>query len=311
MYLVIWGHLPTEPEKINFCMSLATFPLPPPTVFDAIRAFPYVPTTTFLLSVRTDCHIYRPSSPPIPMIIVGFSALAASQPESIPAYRARNIYMGNSIAVHHQSIRSIANMASISAAMYCHKVGRQFTPPEAHLSYVENVLLMIGHVNKDTGRPDPKHVSYIQRLWVLTADHEMINSTAAFLHTASSLNDPLMSLISGIGASWGILHGGAIEVAYKDIQRVGSVSAVHEKFNAVKAGKMRLFGYGHRIYKVTDPRYVFIHKMLNELQTDITDDAVLAVALEIDRVASTDEYFTSRKLKANADLFASFVYKAL
>ena len=245
------------------------------------------------------------------MIISGLSALAASQPETIPAYTAKNIYMGNRVAVHHQIIRSIASIASISAAVYCHKLGRQFTPPQPHLSYVENVLLMMGHVDKETGMPDRKHVSYLQRLWVLTADHEMTSSTAAFLHTASSLNDPIMSLVSGMGSSWGILHGGAIEVAYKDIQRVGSVTAVHEKINAVKAGKMRLFGYGHRIYKVTDPRYVFIHEMLDELQTDVTDDAILAVALEIDRVASTDEYFTSRKIKANADLFASFVYKAL
>lgn len=245
------------------------------------------------------------------MIIAGLSALEASQPEAIPAYMAKNIYMGNNVAVHHQIIRVIASLASISAAVYCHKLGRQFTPPVPHLTYIENILLMMGHVNAETGRPDPKHVNYLQRLWVLTADHEMTSSTAAFLHTASSLNDPLMSLISGIGSSWGILHGGAIEVAYKDIQRVGSVSAVQEKINAVKSGKMRLFGYGHRIYKVTDPRYVFIRQMLDELQTDIINDDVLAVALEIDRVASTDEYFTSRKIKANADLFASFVYKAL
>lgn len=106
---------------------------------------------------------------------------------------------------------------------------------------------MMGHVDKNTDRPDPKHVSYIQRLWVLTAYHEMTNSTAAFLHTASSLNDALISLISGVGSPWGILYGSAIEVAYKDIQRVGSMLTVHEKINAVKAGKMRLFGYGHRI----------------------------------------------------------------
>ena len=245
------------------------------------------------------------------MIISGLAALAASQPEAIPAYRAKNLYMGDGVAVHHQIIRVIANMASISAAVYCHKLGRQFTPPHPDLSYIENVLLMMGHVKEGTGRPDPKHVNYLQRLWILTADHEMTSSTAAFLHTASSLNDPIMNLISGIGSSWGILHGGAIEVAYKDIQRVGSVSAVHDKINAVKSGKMRLFGYGHRIYKVTDPRYVFIRQMLDELQADVTDDNILSVAMEIDRVASTDEYFTSRKIKANADLFASFVYKAL
>lgn len=262
-------------------------------------------------SNRIDGCADRPDSPPVPMIIAGFAALAASQPNHIPAYIGKNIYMGDQVAVHYQTIRVISSMAVIPAVAYCHKFGRPFTPPEPYLSYVENVLLMMGHVDKKTGRPNPKHVNFLQRLWVLTADHEMTSSTASFLHTASSLNDPIMCVISGLGSSWGILHGGAIEVAYKDLQRVGSVEAVKDKLEAVKAGKMRLFGYGHRLYKVTDPRYVFIHNMLEELQADVADDTVLAVALEIDRVASTDEYFTSRKLKANADLFASFVYKAL
>ena len=260
---------------------------------------------------NADYHCDRPSSLPVPMIIAGLSALESSQPDSIPAHRAKNLYMGNKVAVHHEIIRAISSFAAICAAVYCHKLGRPFTPPKHDLSYVENVLVMMGHVDEDTGKPNPKHVSYIQRLWTLTADHEMSSSTAAFLHTASSLNDPLMSLISGVASSWGILHGGAIEVAYNHIQRIGAVSAVQEKINEVKSGRVRLFGYGHRIYKVIDPRYIFIREMLDELKADAIDDNVLSIALEIDRIASTDEYFTSRKLKANADLFASFVYKAL
>ncbi|KAL8696441.1 MAG: hypothetical protein Q9201_007656 [Fulgogasparrea decipioides] len=292
MYLLIWGHLPSEVERINFGLSLATFPLPPQMVFDTIKAFP------------TD-------SPPIPIIIAAFSSLAASQPDMIPALRAKNLYMGEAVAVQHQMIRTLANVAYITAAVYCHQNGREIAKPDPYLSYVENILRMMGHVDKETGRPNPIHVDMIQRLWTLTADHEMTNSTAAFLHTASTLSDPIMSLISGLASSWGILHGGAIEVAYRELERLGDVSAVHEKIEAAKSGKERLFGYGHRIYKVTDPRYIFIRKMLDDLVTEDTEDKILKVAMELDKAASSDEYFTSRKLKANADFFSSFVYKAL
>ena len=247
------------------------------------------------------------------MVIAGLAALVASHPEHVPAIKANNLYMGNMNAVDHQIIRSISSVAVISAIVYCHKMQRPFTPPDPTFSYIENMLLMMGHVDKATGKPNPKTVGYIERLWVLTADHEMTHSTAALLHTASSLNDPLISMISGFASSWGILHGGAIEVAYKHIQKVGNVHAVQDMIDNVKKGKSRLFGYGHRIYKTTDPRYVFIRDIINEIaaSSDFEHDPILSVALEIDRIASNDDYFTSRKLHANADLLASFVYKAM
>lgn len=139
----------------------------------------------------------------------------------------------------------------------------------------------------------------------------MTCSTASFLLTASSLPDAISCQISAICAGYGILHAGAIEVAYKIFQEIGSVAAVPAKIASVKAGKERLFGYGHRIYKVVDPRSVFIRRILDELKEETAADPLLSVAMEIDRVASNDEYFVKRKLNANADLFASFAYKAM
>lgn len=79
----------------------------------------------------------------------------------------------------------------------------------------------------------------------------------------------------------------------------------------VKAKKYRLYSYGHRIYKTTDPRVKHLRKMIDELYTDQEANLILSVALEIDRVASTDSYFTSRNLKVNADLYGCFVFSAM
>ena len=245
------------------------------------------------------------------MIIAGLSALQASQKETIPAYAAKDLYLNQTEAVDRQVLIVLANMARICAASYCHHMGRKFNEPDPNLSYVENMLWMMGHVDPSTGKPNPKYVKCVEKLWILIADHEMTCSTAALLQTASALPDAISSMVSAVSAFSGILHGGALEVAYKNIAEVGSVDKAQEKIDRVKAKKERLFGYGHRIYRVTDPRAYFIKEMLNELEEEIKKDPLLKVAFEIDRIAQTDEYFTSRNLKPNADLFATFVYKAM
>lgn len=109
---------------------------------------------------------------------------------------------------------------------------------------------MLGLVDVDTDRPNSDAVGILSRLWILTANHELNNSTAAFLHAASTLADPYSCLAASVLSSTGILHGGAGEVAYKQLEAVGDVSNVPSLIRGVKAGEKRLFGYGHRMYKV-------------------------------------------------------------
>jgi citrate synthase len=245
------------------------------------------------------------------MMIAGLSAVQSSKMDFIPAHAAKNLYLGNLSLVDDQIIRLMATLPMVTAAVYCHHLGRPFTPPQQGLSYIENFLLMMGHVEVSTGLPNPLYVDRIERLWVLIADHEMTCSTTAFLQTASSLPDAFSCMISALSALYGPLHGGAIEVAYKNFEEIGSIENVPAKIERVKAGKERLYGYGHRIYRVTDPRFTFIRQILDELSEEISHNPVLKIAFEVDRVASQDEYFTSRKLRPNADLFAALVYQAL
>jgi citrate synthase len=245
------------------------------------------------------------------MIVAGLSALQASQKECTPAYMARDLYLKNPGLVDSQCVTVLANMAMISAASYCHHTGTKFNEPDPNLSYVENMLWMMNHVDPATGKPNPKYVKCVEKLWILIAEHEMTCSTAALLQTASSLPDAISALISAVSAFYGILHGGALEVAYKNIAEVGSIENAQKKIDNVKGKKERLFGYGHRIYRVTDPRAIFIKEMLDDLKEEVARDPLLKVAFEIDRIAQQDEYFTTRNLKPNADLFATFVYKAM
>ena len=151
------------------------------------------------------------------MLIGGLAALQSCNLDAVPAHVGDNLYMGRPDRVDEQIIHLLQSFAMIAAASYCHSISRPFTPPKNDLSYIENFLLMTGHVDGATGMPNPRHVDALERLWVVVADHEMTCSTAAFLHTASSLPDVISCFISAICAATGPLHGGAISVAYKHI----------------------------------------------------------------------------------------------
>ena len=244
-------------------------------------------------------------------MIAGLSALQSTQMHLVPTHAAKNLYLGDAALVDQEIVKFMANFAVIAAVVYCHHTNRCFTEPRQQLSYIENFFLMTGHVEPETGLPNPRYVGYFERLWILIANHELTCSTAALLQTASSLPDIISCMISALSASYGPLHGGAIEVAYKNIEDVGSVENAQAKIDNVKAGKERLFGYGHRVYRVADPRSFFIRQIVDELKDEISKDPLLTVAFEIDRLASEDEYFISRRLNLNADLYAAFAYKAM
>lgn len=221
------------------------------------------------------------------------------------------MYRGDLELIDKALVRTISSMAVLVALLYCRQRNRAFTPPDPQGSFIFNVLLMMGFVDDGTKSPKPAVVESLERLWVLYCDHEMTNSTAAFLHVASTLADPISCCSAFLVSANGPLHGGAIDLAYKAFVKLGTPENVPAMIADVKSKKYRLFGYGHRIYKTVDPRAKFIKTMLDEYTGMSQQNSLLAVALEIDKIASTDSYFTSRNLKANADLYGCFVYTAL
>ena len=159
--------------------------------------------------------------------------------------------------------------------------------------------------------PDKKISRTIDRLWILIADHELSCSTAAFLHVASTMTDPLASLLAAIAAGSGPLHAGAIELCYEGLEMLGSVENVAEYMEAVKAKQFRLYGYGHRVYKTKDPRATLTEELMDEHREAINANPILQIALEVDRLANTDPFFVERRLKMNADFYGCLIYVAL
>ena len=239
------------------------------------------------------------------MILAGLSAFAASD-KIISATRQQQspMFHGNLEIGDQALMRTLAYISSTVALIYCHKNNKHFKPPETGRSMLGNLLLMIGVT-------DPKVEKCLHKLWILYADHEMTNSTAAVLHAASTLTDPLSASIAGIVSGYGPLHGGAIDLAYDAFRQIGKPENVPIFIEGVKRMKMRLFGYGHRVYKTRDPRASLIEELIQEHQESVDAYPLLRIAMAVDKVANKDPYFFERGLKANADLMGCFLYTAM
>jgi citrate synthase len=245
------------------------------------------------------------------MLIAGLAAWAAALPETIPVHVGATLYMNNPEMVDTSVKQCLASFAAIVALVYCHQHGHPFTLAEEHRTIPENVLLMMHFVDEVTKEPTSAMVNELDKLWILYADHEMTASTAALLHTGSVGADPLSSSISSIATGWGPLHAGAIDLVFKRLEEIGSPANVEAFIEKVRNKEERLMGVGHRLYRTQDPRGKLLRERLMELSLTAHISPLLSVALEIERVVNVDDYFISRKLCINADLYGALVFTAL
>ena len=134
------------------------------------------------------------------------------------------------------------------------------------------------------------------------------------MRLAGSTNaNPFACVSAGIASLWGPAHGGANEAVLKMLSEIGSVDNIGGYVEGVKAGGKRLMGFGHRVYKNFDPRANVMrqtcHEVLRHLK--LGDDKMFQIALELERIALSDDYFIARKLYPNVDFYSGIVLRAL
>ena len=118
-------------------------------------------------------------------------------------------------------------------------------------------------------------------------------------------------MAAGVAALYGPLHGGANEAVLKMLDRIDTVENIPSFLEGVKDGKEKLMGFGHRVYKNYDPRARIIKKHVDEVLEVTGTNPKLKIAVELEKRALDDEYFTSRKLYPNVDFYSGLIYEAL
>eukprot|EP00128_Syssomonas_multiformis_P018090 Colp12_sorted_trinity150504_noHs@12949 len=139
------------------------------------------------------------------------------------------------------------------------------------------------------------------------------NSTAPQLLCAisSSQVDPYSAMAGATAALYGPLHGGANEAVLRMLEEIGSVEKVPAFIEGVKQRTRKLMGFGHRIYKSYDPRAKIVREIAYEVFEICGREPLIDVALELERIALSDDYFKSRQLYPNVDFYSGLIYKAM
>jgi citrate synthase len=284
-WLLRHGELPTQPEYDSWVHDV-TF-----------HTYVHENVKTFLQGFRYDAH-------PMSMLCSAVAALSSFYPS------AKNIYdpEERNLAI----IRLIAKLPTLAAFAYRHIKGLPFVYPDNDLSYVDNFLSMVARMSEPQYEARPVFTRATEILFILHADHEQNCSTNAVRAVGSSHVDPFSAVAAGIAALYGPLHGGANEAVLRMIQEIGDVKNVPAFINEVKSGKgSRLMGFGHRVYKSYDPRARIVKALADEVFAEVGVDKDLEIALELERIALSDEYFISRKLYPNVDFYTGLIYRSM
>jgi len=213
------------------------------------------------------------------------------------------------------SMRMIAKMPTLAAMTYKYSIGQPFVYPKNDLDYASNFLRMCYAVPCEEYKVNPIIARALDRIFILHADHEQNASTSTVRLAGSSGANPFACIAAGIACLWGPAHGGANEAALAMLAEIGDVKNIPAFISRVKDKKdhTRLMGFGHRVYKNYDPRAKLMQKACHEVLAEmgLKDDPLLEVAMELERIALSDEYFVERKLYPNVDFYSGITLKAM
>ncbi len=254
-------------------------------------------------NIKKSMEAFRYNAHPMAMLLATVGALSTFYPGS------------NNITDEHEqrmaAVRLIAKMPTLAAFAYRHNLGLPYIYPDNDLSYPENFLSMLFKMAEWKYAPDPRLARALDVLFILHADHEQNASTNAVRGVGSTAVDPYSAIAAGVAALYGPLHGGANEQVLRMLDRIGSTENIPDFLEGVKNREERLMGFGHRVYKNYDPRARIIRRHVDEVLEVTGKSPKLEIAVELEKRALDDEFFTGRKLYPNVDYYSGLIYEAL
>ena len=286
-YLLLNGELPNAEQKVAFEKLITNHTM----VHEQLQFF--------YRGFRRDAH---------PM------AVMCGVVGALSAFYHDNLDINNPEHRHIAAIRLIAKMPTMAAMSYKYSMGQPFMYPRNDLSYSENFLHMMFATPCEEYKVNPIIAKAMDRIFVLHADHEQNASTSTVRLTGSTGANPYACIAAGIAALWGPSHGGANEAVLEMLDEIGDVSKLDDFIARVKDknDSTKLMGFGHRVYKNFDPRAKVMKQTCDEVLTALgINDPQLELAMKLEEIALSDEYFVKRKLYPNVDFYSGIILKAI
>ena len=287
-YLLLYGELPTAAQAEEFTQRITNHTM----VHEQMR--------NFFSGFRRDAH-------PMATLVGVVGAMSAFYHDSIDV----NDEWQREVA----AIRLVAKLPTIAAMAYKYSIGQPFVYPRNDLDYAGNFLHMCFSVPAEEYKVNPIIAKALDRIFVLHADHEQNASTSTVRLAGSSGANPFACISAGIACLWGPAHGGANQACLEMLREIGSVDRIPEYIEKAKDKNdpFRLMGFGHRVYKNTDPRATVLKQSADEVLELLgsSNNPLLEVAKELEKVALSDPYFKEKKLFPNVDFYSGIILEAI
>ena len=283
-YLIQYGELPTKEEYDKWVGDLKARASLPENFKAFFKAF------------EKDGH-------PMGKFIASVAALGPFNPTGSDIENVAN-------RVEHVQ-RLFASAPTLAAYSYRNSQDLPYVEPDPELSYAGNFLKMMFADKDGNYELNPALEEALDILFILHMDHEQNCGTNAMRSIGSSHVDPYSAMAGAAAALYGPLHGGANEAVLRMLTKIGDVSNIPAFLEGVKAGKEKLMGFGHRVYKNYDPRARIIKSHADEVFKIAGANPLLDIALELEKIALNEDYFAKRKLYPNVDFYSGMIYQAL
>ncbi|AJR07931.1 citrate synthase [Photobacterium gaetbulicola] len=286
-YILLYGEVPTREQYETFRTTVTRHTM----VHEQISSF---------------FHGFRRDAHPMAVMCGVVGALAAFYHDSLD--------INNDTHREITAFRLLSKMPTLAAMCYKYSIGQPFIFPRNDLDYAENFLHMMFATPCEEYDVSPVVARAMDKIFTLHADHEQNASTSTVRLAGSSGANPFACIAAGIASLWGPAHGGANEACLKMLEEIGSVDKIPEYVERAKDkdDPFRLMGFGHRVYKNYDPRATVMREACHEVLQELNiQDPLLDVAMELERIALSDEYFIEKKLYPNVDFYSGIILKAI
>jgi citrate synthase len=244
---------------------------------------------------------------PMPVLSSAVSALSTFYQDSLDPFDAEQVEIS--------TIRLLAKLPVIAAYAYKKSVGQPFLYPDNSQNLVDNFLRLTFGLPAEPYVVDPTMSRALDLLFILHADHEQNCSTSTVRMVGSAHTNLFASVSAGINALLGPLHGGANQAVLEMLEKIRTSDDDVDTFMRRVKNKeqgVRLMGFGHRVYKNYDPRAAIVKRTADEVLGKLgQSDELLDIAMRLEEIALSDDYFIERKLYPNVDFYTGLIYKAM
>ncbi len=275
-YLLIWGKLPNKEELTEFEHEVRFHRRIKYRIRDMMKSFPE-------------------SGHPMDALQASAAALGLF-------YSRRDL--DNPVYIMDAVVRLLATIPTMVAAFQLMRKGNDPVRPRDDLDYSANFLYMLNE-----REPDPLAARIFDVCLMLHAEHTMNASTFSARVTASTLTDPYAVVASAVGTLGGPLHGGANEEVIGMLEEIGTVENVRPYLEGRLEKKAKIMGFGHRVYKVKDPRATILQNLAEQLFEKFGHDKYYDIAVEMERLVA--EKLSHKGIYPNVDFYSGLVYRKM